>query len=112
MFPFGGWARKSWSRRKVEEAKKKGGKGGDDLDDVDPEVEVDGGKGKKRARDEDGEGEDGGEPEAELDGYYELVKKAKKKAKVEKKAAYEAEVASNKYVLVLFAHLLPTNLSS
>lgn len=91
-------------RRKVEEAKKRAQRGGEgdalDLDGgEDPEIEREeevgsGKKGKKRARDEDGD--EDGEKEKDAEGLYESVKMAKKKAKTEKKAAYEAEVAANK----------------
>lgn len=92
----------------TSEAAKKGerGQGGDDLDDGDPELSASasmalaptvGDKGKKRAHDQMDEG-DGSGAEGD-DGYCELIKKSKKQAKIDKKAAYDAAVAANKYVL-------------
>jgi len=82
-------------------AKQNRGQGGDDLVDPDaPDSEQDNatpapGKGKKRPRDDD-DGKENGEAEEGPDGYYELVKKQKTEAKQEKKAAYEAQRASNR----------------
>lgn len=84
----------------------KAGQGGDDLDDEEPgptgdEVHQ---KGRKRPREEDGDGEGDGD-DVGAEGYYDLVKKSKKQAKVDKKAAYDAEIAANKYVSCLrFIH--------
>lgn len=75
----------------IERKKEKGylGAGGDDLDDVDPEVCM---KEKKRKRkrgldDEDVEDVGG------ADGYYDLVKEASVAKKARKKAEYEATTA-------------------
>ena len=72
-------------RREVEKTR---GAGGDDLDvDPGPDEDLEGtgrfGNGKRK-RDDD----DGVEPEGE-DGYYELVKRAKKEKKEGKKRVYE-----------------------
>lgn len=104
------WKDRRAERRKQDAAaaaavNKTRGQGGDDLDDADPEPANDAtDKGKKRARDEvDDEGE-GGDGE---DGYYDLVKKGKKQAKLDKQAAYEAERAANKYAsLIKFSCLI------
>jgi U3 small nucleolar RNA-associated protein 3 len=85
------------------------GQGGDDLGDPDaPDSEQDNathaaGKGKKRQRDDD-DGKENGEAEEGPDGYYELVKKQKREAKQEKKAAYEAQRASSRCVFCFHCH--------
>ncbi|KAF8322625.1 hypothetical protein DL93DRAFT_2162747 [Clavulina sp. PMI_390] len=96
--------RKDREQKAVEAAragKSSLGQGGDDLDDVDPAADGEaasasrGGndsKGKKRARDDDDDAGDEESPE----GYYDLVQKSKKQAKLDKKAAYDAEVAASK----------------
>jgi len=97
--------------RAALEAAKRGerGQGGDDLDDLDPEPStstpaetetgtVAGDKGKKRAHNEIDGGDGGGSGAEGEDGYYELVKKSKKQAKIDKKVAYEAAVAASKCV--------------
>ena len=73
---------------------------GDDLDDVDPELELGDGdaagkKGKKRRRGEEDEGSEGSGGE---DGYYELVQRKSKEKKEKKKQEYEAALAAARCV--------------
>ena len=76
---------------------------GDDLDDVDPELDgalagKNGKNSKKRRRDEDdgsGSGSGSGDEGAE-DGYYELVQRKSKEKKEKKKAEYEAAKAAER----------------
>ncbi|KAG6336064.1 hypothetical protein ID866_3037 [Astraeus odoratus] len=83
------------------------GMGGDDLDDVDPELETRGSlpcdvshKSKKRRRGmEDDDDDDGGnrdDQENDALGYYDLVKTAVANKRMKKKADYEFAVASTR----------------
>ena len=72
---------------------KKLGQGGEDLEDADAEPRI----GKKRSREEtEGEGE-GEVSYADVDGYYDLVKRQKKEKKEGSKAHYNAERAAERY---------------
>ncbi|KAM6494194.1 Sas10 C-terminal domain containing protein [Amanita muscaria] len=76
--------RKEKEARLLKETKDRiKGQGGDDLDTTEPEP-------RPRNQTEDGDSED----EADLDGYYNLVKKTSKLNKEKKKAEYEAEKAA------------------
>ena len=94
--PYRERKREREARLAKEVAKAREGLGAD-LDDADPELEVDAGagakKGKKRSRDEEDE-ESGGEE----DGYYELVKRKSKEKKEKKKQDYETAAAAARYV--------------
>lgn len=76
---------------------------GDDLDDVDPELEfgaegaADKKQGKKRRREEEDDDESGGS--GGEDGYYDLVQRKSKENKEKKKQEYEAALAASRYVL-------------
>lgn len=77
--------------KEKEGKKEKGqlGAGGDDLDDVDPEVSREEKKRKRKRRvDENSEDDEG-----EANGYYDLVKQATATNKARKKAEYEAATA-------------------
>ena len=82
--------------REKASKKEKGplGTGGDDLDDVDPEVITEQKK-RKRKRDEDAEDDVGG-----TTGYYDLVRQAAATKKARKKAEYEAATARCVHLLV------------
>lgn len=67
---------------------KKLGQSGEDLEDAEDEPRV----GKKRSREDN----DGDTSHAEVDGYYDLVKRQKKEKKEESKAHYEAERAAER----------------
>jgi U3 small nucleolar RNA-associated protein 3 len=64
--------------------------GGEDLDDIDPEMPSD--KRKRADSDDDGSGDES------PDEYYELIKKKSSDKKAKKKAHYEAARAAEKYV--------------
>ncbi|TRM63969.1 Sas10 C-terminal domain-containing protein [Schizophyllum amplum] len=79
--------RKDKESREAREAQKKAlGQGGADLDGVD----VEGGEGG------DAMDVDGGEDGEDADGYYDLVKRASRAKKAQKKAAHDAEVAERR----------------
>lgn len=80
--------------KETERKKEKGrlGAGGDDLDDVDPEVSMEEKKRKRKRRLDDEDAEEDG-----ANGYYDLVKQATTAKKARKKAEYEAATA--RYVL-------------
>ena len=83
--------REARTEREKERKKEKGllGAGGDDLDDVDPEVSKEEKKRKrKRGLSEDSEDDLDG-----ANGYYDLVKQATATKKARKKADYEAATA-------------------
>ena len=82
--------------REAKESKRRAEKGllGAGGEDLEPEVE-EGGRGIKRPRDE--------AEEVGADGYYELVKRQKREEKEEKKAQYDAEKATEKYVCLCLA---------
>ena len=96
--PYRERKREREARLAKEVAKAREGLGAD-LDDADPELEMEGGgeapgrKGKKRSRDEEDEGSGG-----EEDGYYELVKRKSKENKERKKEEYETAAAAARYV--------------
>ncbi|KAI0769873.1 Sas10 C-terminal domain-containing protein [Fomes fomentarius] len=75
---------------------------GDDLDDVDPELEFDAEgapdkkKGKKRRREEEDDDESGGS--GGEDGYYDLVRRKSKENKEKKKQEYEAALAASRHI--------------
>lgn len=86
--------RKEQEARLAKESEKRAktrGQGGDDLDDLEPEMPT-----TKRTRDDDGN-DDGVDEDA--DGYYELVKRKTKDKKDKKKAEYEEAQAAARYVL-------------
>ena len=69
------------------------GAGGDDLDDVDPEIS----KEEKKRKRKRGLDDEDAEEDAGITGYYDLVKQATAAKKARKKAEYEA--ATTRYVL-------------
>ncbi|TFK52293.1 hypothetical protein OE88DRAFT_1657479 [Heliocybe sulcata] len=73
-------------KKKVEEARRRGLVGGEDLDGREQEPEV-----QKGADESDGEAEGD-----DQDGYYALVKKKKEKRKEAKKKEYEAQKAASR----------------
>ncbi|EGN92133.1 hypothetical protein SERLA73DRAFT_173106 [Serpula lacrymans var. lacrymans S7.3] len=75
--------------KEQERNKARLGMGGDDLDDVDPELETDGKKEKKKRKEMDDEAD-----EDEVDGYYELVKRQATEKKMKKKMDYEVAQAA------------------
>jgi U3 small nucleolar RNA-associated protein 3 len=76
--------------RLKKQTEKQRGKGGEDLEDVSMEdVHI----GKKRPR------EEGSDAEMDVDGYYDLVKRQKKERKTEKQVKYDADKATEKYVI-------------
>lgn len=79
------------ARLAKEAAARGAGKGGDDLDDVEPEPSS--AASKKRQREEDEEEEDPAE-------YYNLVKKKTMDKKAQKKAQYEAEREALRYAFL------------
>ena len=84
--------RKEKEARVATESEKKAklrGQGGDDLDDIEPEMSA-----KRRSRDEEGDEDDGDES---ADGYYELVKRKTKERKEKKKTNYEEAQAAARY---------------
>lgn len=71
------------------------GMGGDDLDDVDPEITDTSSRNKRRRRDVDVEDDDDSET-AEAHGYYELVKRQAAEKKSKKKMDYEEARAAER----------------
>lgn len=71
------------------------GMGGDDLDDVDPEITDASSHSKKRRRDVDVEGDDDSDTAA-AHGYYELVKRQAADKKSKKKIDYEEARAAER----------------
>jgi len=68
------------------------GLGGDDLDDLDPEMVNASRRSKKRQREVD----DGDSDKAEAHGYYELIKRQASEKKIKKKADYEEARAAER----------------
>ncbi|KAF8610038.1 hypothetical protein BDV93DRAFT_517236 [Ceratobasidium sp. AG-I] len=87
-----------YRERRKEQKRRDLGEGGDDLEDVDMEagtgMDTDTASIGKRTRDTSSPVDDDGE-EGE-DGYYDLVRKAKKQRKEEKKAEYESARAAER----------------
>lgn len=85
-------------RMEKERQRKAGtlGMGGDDLDDVNPEI-TDAGHSKKRRRDVDVEDDDDSDTDA-VHGYYELVKRQAADKKSKKKIDYEEARAAERLV--------------
>lgn len=83
--------RKAKEERLAKEVAKNRGQGGDDLDDVEPQVKE---SAKKRAREDDHELES--DDSGEGNGYYELIQRKSKQKKEQKKAEYEAAKAAER----------------
>ena len=90
--------RKEKEQRMEKERQRKAGTlgmGGDDLDDLDPEMADASGRSKKRRREADVDA-DSDSDMAEAHGYYELIKRQAAEKKIKKKADYEEARAAER----------------
>lgn len=91
--------RKEKEQRMEKERQRKAGMlgmGGDDLDDLDPEIVDTSDRSKKKRRREADVDEDSDSDTAEVHGYYELVKRQVAEKKIKKKADYEEARAAER----------------